>query len=190
MASLHGLRETLFKEFTSHVEQTDMSVPVRVNGYWYFSRTREGSQYAVSCRIAVRGQDDWDPPQVDPQAEPGSMPGEQVYFDANRESQGHDFFRVGGMDISRDGRWLLVGVDTDGDERYDYRIRDVETGEELPEVFEGISNACFTPDAAWVFYTVLDDAWRPCAVFRHRVGTPMMSRYSVNVTNGSGPGWA
>lgn len=179
MASLHGLRETLFNEFTSHVEQTDMSVPVRVNGYWYFSRTREGSQYAVSCRIAVRGQDDWDPPQVDPQAEPGSMPGEQVYFDANRESQGHDFFRVGGMDISRDGRWLLVGVDTDGDERYDYRIRDLETGEELPEVFEGISNACFTPDAAWVFYTVLDDAWRPCAVFRHRVGTPVADDVEV-----------
>lgn len=179
MAPLQGLRETMFKEFTSHVQETDMSVPVRVNGYWYFSRTREGSQYAVSCRIPVRGEDDWDSPQVDREALPGSMPGEQVYFDANRESQGHDFFRVGGMDISHDGRWLLVGVDTAGDERYDYRIRDLETGEELAEVFEGISNACFTPDGSWVFYTVLDDAWRPCAVVRHRVGTPVADDVEV-----------
>lgn len=101
------------------------------------------------------------------------MPGEQIVFDANAESEGHDFFRIGGMDISKDGRWMLYGVDVEGDERYDYRIRNLETGEELPEMFTGISGACFTPDAQWVFYTVLDDAWRPCAVFRHRVGTPV-----------------
>ena len=101
------------------------------------------------------------------------MPGEQIVFDANAESEGHDFFRIGGMDISKDGRWMLYGVDVEGDERYDYRIRNLETGEELPEMFTGISGACFTPDAQWVFYTVLDDAWRPCAVFRHRVGTPI-----------------
>lgn len=93
------------------------------------------------------------------------MPGEQIVFDANAESEGHDFFRIGGMDISKDGRWMLYGVDVEGDERYDYRIRNLETGEELPEMFTGISGACFTPDAQWVFYTVLDDAWRPmCGV--------------------------
>lgn len=173
MAPLHELRETLFKEFTSHVQETDMSVPTRVNGYWYFSRTREGSQYAASCRIPVRGADDWDPPHIDRDAQPGSMPGEQVYFDANKESEGHDFFRVGGMDISHDGRWLLYGVDTAGDERYDYRIRDLDHGTELPEVLKGIAGACFTADGAWVFYTLLDDAWRPYAVMRHRVGTPV-----------------
>lgn len=173
MAPLHHLRETLFKEFTSHVQETDMSVPTRVNDYWYFSRTREGSQYAASCRIPVRGEDDWDPPHIDREAELGSMPGEQVYFDANKESQGHDFFRIGGMDVSHDGRWLLYGVDTAGDERYDFRIRDLNDGNELPEVLKGIAGACFTADGAWVFYTVLDDAWRPYAVFRHRVGTPV-----------------
>ena len=63
-------------------------------------------------------------------------------FDANAESEGHDFFRIGGMDISKDGRWMLYGVDVEGDERYDYRIRNLETGEELPEMFTGISGAC------------------------------------------------
>ena len=218
MAGLTGLRATLFDELKSHVEETDMSVPTRVNDYWYFTRTQEGRQYGIQCRTSVRGADDWDPPQVDPQGKPGSMPGEQIVFDANVESQGHDFFRLGGMDLSRDGRWLLYGVDVTGDERYDFRIRDLEaenvaddgrreeshaerTAEssvkssveqsvkqgvkqsveqsagpvELPEVFPGIGGACLTPDGRYVFWVELDDAWRPCAIWRHKVGTPVES---------------
>ena len=59
MAGLAGLRGTLFDELKAHVQETDMSVPVRMDGYWYFARTREGSQYAVQCRVPVRGEDDW-----------------------------------------------------------------------------------------------------------------------------------
>ncbi|NEG55166.1 S9 family peptidase [Bifidobacterium platyrrhinorum] len=172
-AHLEGLRHTLFDELKSHVQETDMSVPVRINDYWYFARTREGRQYAVQCRMPVRGADDWDPPQVDPFGEPGTLAGESAVFDANKESEGHDFFRLGGMDLSRDGRWMLYGVDTAGDERYDYRIRDLETGEDRPEVFAGVGGACFTPDGGYVFWVELDDAWRPCAVWRHKVGTPV-----------------
>ena len=171
MAPLAGLRRTLFDELKSHVEETDMSVPTRVNDYWYFTRTLQGKQYGVQCRMPVLGRDDWNPPAVDPQGAPGSMPGEQIVFDANRESEGHDFFRVGGMDMSHDGRWLLYGVDVEGDERYDFRIRDLRDGTELPDRFEGVAAACFTPDGRWVFWTELDDAWRPCAIWRHRVGT-------------------
>lgn len=178
-AALDPLRDTLFNELTSRIQQTDMSVPTRMDGYWYFTRTREGSQYAVQCRLPIRGEDDWTPPEIDPLSEPGSMPGEQVVFDTNREAEGHDFFQVGGMDLSRDGRWMLYGVDTRGDERYDFRIRDLQSGTELPEVLEGIAGACITPDARWVFYTVLDDAWRPCAVRRHRVGTPVSDDVEV-----------
>ena len=178
-AALGPLRDTLFNELTSRIQQTDMSVPTRMDGYWYFTRTREGSQYAVQCRLPIRGEDDWTPPDIDPLSEPGSMPGEQVVFDTNREAEGHDFFQIGGMDLSRDGRWMLYGVDTRGDERYDFRIRDLQSGTELPEVLEGIAGACITPDAQWVFYTVLDDAWRPCAVRRHRVGTPVSDDVEV-----------
>ena len=172
-APLADLRRTLFDELKSRVQETDMSVPVRMDGYWYFTRTQEGKQYATQCRIPVRGEDDWDPPEIDPLGAPGSIEGEQIVFDANREADGHDFFRVGGMDLTRDGRWLLYGVDTTGDERYDFRIRDLDTGSELPEQFAGIGGACFTPDGRYVFWAELDDAWRPCAVWRHRVGTPV-----------------
>ena len=72
-----------------------------------------------------------------------------------------------------------------GDERYDFRIRDLaglETGEpvsELPEQFTGIGSACFTPDGQWVFWVELDDSWRPLAVWRHRVGTAVESDVCV-----------
>lgn len=179
MKHLAGLRSTLFAELSSRIEETDMSVPVRMDGYWYFTRTREGQQYGIQCRMPIRGEDDWDPPQIDPQGVPGSAPGEGIVFDTNAEAQGHDFFRIGGMDVSVDGRWLLYGVDANGDERYDFRIRDLHTGQELPERFAGIGGACFTPDASWVFYVVLDDAWRPYAVRRHRVGTPVADDVEV-----------
>ena len=172
-APLAALRRTLFDELKSRVQETDMSVPVRMDGYWYFARTQEGQQYATQCRIPVRGQDDWEPPAVDPLGALGSIAGEQIVFDANREAEGHDFFRAGGMDVTRDGRWMLYGVDTAGSERYDFHIRNLDTGEELPEVFRGIGGACFTPDGRYVFWTELDKAWRPCAVWRHRVGTPV-----------------
>lgn len=167
MAPLKNLRETLFDEFKSHVKETDMSVPTRVDGYWYYGRTFEGKQYGVQCRIPVTDSADWTPPHVG--EEP--LDGEQIVFDANEEAQGHDFFRIGGLDISNDGQWLLYGIDTKGDERYDFRIRNINTGEELPEHFDGVSSACFTPDAQYVFITELDDAWRPYAIRRHRVGT-------------------
>lgn len=170
-AGFDGLKHKLFEELKSRVDETDMSVPTRMDGYWYFVRTQEGLQYGVQCRLPIAGPDDWDPPQIKASDAAGSMPGEQVVFDPNIESKGHDFFRLGGLDLTRDGRWLLYGVDTAGSERYDYRIRSLEDGHELPEVFEGVAEACFTPDGKWVFYTLLDQSWRPYAVCRHQVGT-------------------
>ncbi|KFI61449.1 S9 family peptidase [Bifidobacterium cuniculi] len=173
MAHLTPLRERLFEEFRARIQETDMSVPTRMDGYWYYARTQEGKQYGIQCRLPIAGPDDWDPPAVDADAAPGTTPGEQVVLDANVEAAGHDFFAIGGMDISKDGRWMLLGTDTHGDERYDYVIRDVRMGEELPERFEGIAAACFTPDARYVFYTLLDEAQRPYKVRRHKVGTPV-----------------
>ncbi|MEO5385509.1 S9 family peptidase, partial [Bifidobacterium catenulatum] len=94
MEALKNLRTTLFDEFKSHVQETDMSVPTRMDGYWYFTRTKEGQQYAVQCRVPIRGADDWDPPTIEIGV---PMDGEQVVFDTNAEAQDHDFFRVGGM---------------------------------------------------------------------------------------------
>ena len=172
-AGLANLRKTLFDEFRSHVQETDMSVPTRLDGYWYFARTEEGKQYGVQCRMPIRGEDDWTPPEINANDAPGVIPGEQVILDANTEAEGHDFFQIGGMDISKDGTWLLFGVDTSGDEQYDFRIRNLDTGEQLPDELDGLAAACFTPDGRYVFATLLDDAQRPYAIRRHKVGEPV-----------------
>ena len=172
-AGLANLRKTLVDEFRSHVQETDMSVPTRLDGYWYYARTQEGKQYGVQCRMPIRGEDDWTPPEINANDAPGVIPGEQVILDANTEAEGHDFFQIGGMDISKDGTWLLFGVDTSGDEQYDFRIRNLDTGEQLPDELDGLAAACFTPDGRYVFATLLDDAQRPYAIRRHKVGEPV-----------------
>ncbi|RSX55543.1 protease II [Bifidobacterium dolichotidis] len=182
-AHLKSLRTTLFEEFRSHVQETDMTVPTRMDGYWYFTRTQEGKQYAVQCRLPIHGADDWDAPVIDAQSAPGSLEGEQIVFDMNAEAEGYDFFRLGGLDLSRDGRFMLYGIDTTGAEKYDYRIRDLwqtdATQRDLPDLIPGIAGACLTPDAQWVFYTELDDAMRPYLVKRHKVGTDISNDVEV-----------
>ncbi|MFT8356393.1 MAG: S9 family peptidase [Bifidobacterium aquikefiri] len=172
MKPLESTRKELFDELKSRIQETDMSVPLRSHGYWYFARTREGQQYAVQCRIPIASDGDWNVPTINEEGEPGSLPGEEIVFDSNAESKGHDFFRIGGMSMSNDGRWLLYGVDITGNERYDLFIRDLKTGRDLPEKISQVSaGGLITPDGAWVFYVTVDDAWRPDSVWRHRVGS-------------------
>ncbi|BDR54255.1 peptidase S9 [Bombiscardovia apis] len=177
---LNQLKFRLFDEFKSRIQESDMSVPTRMHGYWYFTRTREGSQYAMQCRMPVTDPNDWNPPEIDRTSAPGSMPGEEVFFDNNREAEGHDFFRLGGLDVSSDGRWMLYCVDTNGDERYDIRLRDLATGEDTPDRIDQVSSGpVLTPDAQWVFYAKVNQAWRPYSVWRHKVGTPTSSDVCV-----------
>ena len=111
--------------------------------------------------------------QPGPQLEPGvAVPGEIVLLDGNVEAEGHEFFSLGSFDVSNDGTRLLYGVDTEGDERYTLRIRDLATGADLPDVVTDTSSgACFSPDGRHVVYTTVDDAWRPDTVWLHEVGT-------------------
>jgi len=168
-AHLAGLRQTIFDEIKGRVRETDLGVPVREGAWWYWSRTAEGSQYGIHCRAPISGPDDWTPPTY-PVDEPA--PGEQVLLDANVEAEGADFFSLGSFDVSADGRLLVWSVDTTGDERYLIRVRDLETGRDLPdEIADTAPGAVFDPSGRYVFYPTVDDAWRPDTVWRHEVGS-------------------
>jgi oligopeptidase B len=173
-AHLAPLREAIFEEIKSRTLETDLSVPVREGGWWYYSRSFEGKQYGVQCRAPIADAGDWTPPQpAEVSAEVPALPGEQVLFDSNREADGHEFFSLGSFDVSADGRLLAYATDVEGDERYTLRVRDLATGEDLgDEVPDTAAGAFFTPDGRYVFYTTVDDAWRPDTVWRHEVGTP------------------
>ncbi|WP_423923603.1 S9 family peptidase [Frigoribacterium sp. 2-23] len=168
-AHLDGLRGTVFDEIKSRVQETDLGVPVREGAYWYYSRTAEGKQYGIHCRAPISGPDDWTPPQLSAD-EPAD--GEQILLDGNVEAEGHDFFSIGSFDVSPDGRLLAYAVDTEGDERYTLRLRDLDTGENLPdEVTETAPGAVFDATGHYVFYPTVDESWRPDTIWRHEVGS-------------------
>ncbi len=169
------LREAIFQEIKGRTQETDLSVPNRKDGWWYFSRSVEGKEYGIQCR--VRGQDtgnpaaDWTPPAVEAGVE---IPGEEVLLDCNVEAEGKPFFSVGGSAVTVDGNLYAYAVDNAGDERFTLRIKDLRTGELLPDVIENIFyGVSFSPDGTRIFYTVVDDAWRPYQVKSHVLGTPV-----------------
>ena len=162
------LRQRIFDEIKARTKETDLSVPTRRGQWWYYARSFEGKQYGVHCRCPIAGPDDWEPPVLDEHTE---IPGEQMLLDENAEAEGHDFFSLGASSVSLDGNLLAFSVDVIGDERYTLRFKDLRTGEIYPDQIRGIgSGVTWAADNACVYYTTVDDAWRPDTVWRHRLG--------------------
>jgi oligopeptidase B len=145
MAPLAGLREQLYEEMLSHIKQTDVSVPFRDGGWWYYTRTQEGLQYSIHCR--KRGGE----------AGPLNDAAEQVILDGNEMAKGHAFFSIGATDITDDGRWLAFTIDTTGFRQYTLRIKDLETGEMLPGEVERVGSVVWAADNCTLFYSVEDE---------------------------------
>ncbi len=163
------LRRKIFDEIKSRTKETDLSVPLRRGDWWYYGRSFAGKQYGVHCRAPVAGPDDWDPPVFDEHTE---VAGEQVLLDENAEADGYDYFAVGAATVSPDGSLLAYSVDLVGDERYVLRFKDLRTGDFLADRIGGVSaGITWGADSGCVYYTTVDEAWRPDTVWRHRLGT-------------------
>ncbi|WEG07757.1 S9 family peptidase [Microbacterium horticulturae] len=170
-AHLAGLRENVFNEIKGRTKETDLSVPIRQGDWWYYGRTLEGKQYGIHCRAPLSSPDDWTPPELSPDTE---VDGEQVILDGNVEADGQEFFSLGSFEVSKDSTLLLYGVDVEGDERYTLKVRDLRTGENLPDEIPNTSaGASFSPDGRFIVYLTVDDAWRPDTVWLHELGTPV-----------------
>jgi len=168
-ADQEPLRQKIFDEIKARTKETDLSVPTRRGDYWYYGRSFEGKQYGVHCRCPVRGADDWTPPELD---ENTAVPGELVLLDENIEAEGHEFFSLGAASVSLDGNVLAFSVDVVGDERYTLRFKDLRTGAMYDDEIVGIAaGVTWSADNETVYYTTVDDAWRPDTVWRHRLGS-------------------
>lgn len=168
-AHLKQLTENVFEEIKSRVKQTDMSVPSRSGDYWYYGRSEEGKEYGFSCRIPVsEGQDPWEPPVI---PEEGKPEGEQILLDNNALAEGHDYFALGAASVTKSGRFLAYSMDTEGDERFELFIKDLETGKLLDDHLTDIFYGATWAGEDYIFYQKVDDAWRPDTVWRHKVGT-------------------
>ncbi len=165
-AGLEPLRRAIFGEIRARVQETDVSVPAASGPWWYYSRTVEGEQYAVHARAPLTDR------SVRPHLDGAApIPGEQVLLDGNALAAGHDFFSVGALAVCADHTRVAYGVDIVGDERFDVTVRDIASGDLLDDAVTGVGYGVeFSLDGRWLFYTRLDDAWRPHEVWRHRVG--------------------
>jgi oligopeptidase B len=170
---LAALRGAIFDEIKARTLETDLSVPTRSRGFWYYGRSFEGKEYGASCRVPVRGPDDWTPPRLDEDAKPDqpALPGEEVLLDLDELAEGHEFFSLGGSSISPDGTMLAYSTDVVGDERYTIRVKDLATGELHDEVSGVIGGATWDRAGEHFYYTTVDDSWRSDKVWRHRLGT-------------------
>jgi oligopeptidase B len=175
-AGQEALRDEIFAEIKRRTQETDLSVPLRKGGYWYYSRQEEGKQYSIACRTAVTG-DGMTPPQSDG----GPLPGEEIMLDGNVLAEGHDFFQLGVAEVSPDGRLLAYSTDFSGDERFTLRVKNLSTGQDLDDVLEGLFyGAAWSADSSTLHYVTTDDAWRPAKVWRHTLGTPRDSDILVH----------
>lgn len=172
-ADQQGMREQIFAEIKERTLETDLSVPTRRGDWWYFSRTVEGEQYPQMCRVAAvldgSVQERFTPPVVEPGV---ALAGEQILLDCNKFAADLPFFSLGSFAPSLDGKLLSFGVDDSGDERYTQYFVDLETGEYLQDRLENIFSGAFLSAAGDVlFYSVVDDSWRPFEVRAHRIGS-------------------
>ncbi|MEU0483327.1 S9 family peptidase [Streptosporangium sp. NPDC006013] len=166
-AHLKPLQETLFQEIKGRTLETDLSVPTRKGGWWYYSRTEEGKQYGIQCRVAADGET---PPELKA-GEP--LPGEEILLDGNELAGDSDFFSIGTSSVSPDGTLLAYSTNFTGDERFTLKVKNLTTGETLPDEIPGIFyGGAWSADGTTFFYTTVDEAWRPNQVHRHTIGSP------------------
>lgn len=146
-----GLQEKLYKEMVGHIKETDNSVPYRSGNYFYYTRTEQGKQYPIYCR------------------KKGSTEApEEVVLDQNELAKGFKFFSIGKFVPSDDGNLLAYSTDTTGYRQYKLQIKDLRTGQLLPETFERVGQVAWATDNKTIFFTTEDAVTkRSDKFFRH-----------------------
>lgn len=161
----------LVEEVKASTALTDVTVPIREGEFWYFRRFAEGQSYATHHRAPVERDEAGAPVPLVPQ--PGvPARGEELLVDENEWARGQEFFRLADMYPSPDGRLIAWARDTSGDERYTWVVQEA-SGRIIDEaVVDAGYGFAWADDSASFIYMGVDDAWRACDVWLHRVGTP------------------
>jgi oligopeptidase B len=156
MAHARELEKKLFEEIKGRFKPTDMSVPFKRDGYFYYTRYEEGKEYPIYAR--KRGALD--------------QP-EEIMLDVNALAEGHEFFSVGGWAVSSEQNLLAYAVDTEGRRIHTTYLKDLASGEILPDVLTRVTeNLAWANDNKTLFYAKQDETTlRQYQIYRHVVGT-------------------
>ena len=155
MKHTEQLQEKLYKEMLSHIKQTDIQVPYRSGNYFYYTRTEEGKQYPIFCR------------------KKGSVDApEEIVLDMNELAKGQKFMSLGAFLPSDDGNLLAYSTDNTGYRQFLLHIKDLRTGELLPERIERVTTLAWANDNKTLLYVTEDPVTkRSDKFFRHVLGT-------------------
>ena len=161
----------LVEEVKASTALTDVTVPIREGEFWHFRRFAEGQSYATHHRAPVERDEAGAPIPLVPS--PGvPTRGEELLVDENEWARGHEFFRLADLYPSPDGRLIAWARDTSGDERYTWVVQEA-SGRVIDEaVVDAGYGFAWADDSKSFIYMGVDDAWRACDVWLHRVGTP------------------
>jgi oligopeptidase B len=145
----------LYKEMLGRIKQTDLSVPTPRRGYLYYSRTMEGQQYPIQCRRK------------------GSMDGpEEVLLDLNELGKDKKFVGLGAFVVSDDHKLLAYTIDYTGFRQYALKVKDLQTGQMLPDTTERVTSVAWAADNKTLFLVTEDDVTkRSDKLFRHVLGS-------------------
>ncbi len=154
MAPRRPLIDTLFTEMRARIKEDESTVPQKDGDWIYWSDHETGGEYRRWWRKPVSGGDD------------------QLILDEPALAKGKEYFRLGGLSISNEGRLLAYAVDDTGSERFELRVKDLTTGDMLPDVIPGIlSDIVWTADDSGFLYGLANDQWRTDNARFHRLGT-------------------
>jgi len=155
LAETKSLQDELFAEMRGRLKEDDSSVPAPDDPYAYYSGFVAGGQYPLVYRSNRDGS------------------GEVVVLDGNHEAEGKAYWDLGSFEHSPDHRLLAYSSDDKGSELYSVRVRDLATGQDLPDIVPDTrGGVVWANDSRTFFYVRLDDNHRPLQVYRHVVGTP------------------
>lgn len=158
MAEVEPLRKALVEELRGRILEEDSSVPSPDGPWLYYTRYREGGQQPLVCRRPIESATDAD---------------EQLLLDGDAEAADSEYFRLGSAVQSPNHRYLVYAVDRVGAEAFVLRIRDLHTGEDLPEqINDARGDVAWASDSTQFLYTRIDEEYRPRWVYRHNLGAP------------------
>ncbi len=153
MLHTKDFQDSLYKEMLARIKETDISVPEKLEDYYYYSRTEEGKQYRIHCRKKLS----LDAP-------------EQILLDLNKLSEKSDYLSLGVYKVSPDHKYLSYSIDNDGSESYTLFVKEIDTDIHLKDEIKNSSSVEWLNDNSTILYSILDDSKRPYQAYSHVLG--------------------
>jgi oligopeptidase B len=155
MKHTEAFQEKLYQEMLARIKETDLTVPEKLDDYFYYRRTEEGKQYPIYCRK---------------KDSPGAA--EEIILDQNILAEGYNYFDIGVLRVSPDHRLLAYTIDTAGSERFTLFIKNIEKDKLFDERISNLGySVAWATDNKTIFYTTLDKTKRAYKLYRHKLGT-------------------